>query len=52
MSSQLTQNMQHGPRKPEWSGLPGYLASRDDALQKLLSQERRNYRTLKQLTNG
>lgn len=52
VSSPPTQNMQHGPRKAEWTGLPGYLASREDELQKLLSEERRNYRTLKLLTNG
>lgn len=52
VSAQPAGNMQHGARKPEWGGLPGCLASREDELQKLLTEERRNYRTLKQLTNG
>ncbi|XP_029681119.1 centrosomal protein of 83 kDa-like isoform X2 [Takifugu rubripes] len=49
MSSQPPQILHHGTRT-EWTSLTGHFRLREQELQKLLNEERHNYRTLKELT--
>ncbi|TWW64470.1 Centrosomal protein of 83 kDa [Takifugu flavidus] len=49
MSSQPPQILHHGTRT-EWTSLTGHFRLREQELQKVLNEERHNYRTLKELT--